>query len=129
MSCAGKKGTRVENSSDNYILADFDITEEDTNDETFLYLQVYKDTKEGEDGKEEVVKETPKRECEIEVNGEIITKNEYKFPKAGIHKVKFIFKSPLTDATALFWQNENIKAVDLTHLQTQKLTSMYSTYV
>jgi surface protein len=124
MGCAGNNETRVKNSSDNYIIAEYDITEDDTNDETFLYLPVFKETKEGKDGKEEVVKETPKRECEIEVNGEVITKNEYKFPKAGIYKVKFIFKSPLVDATALLWQVDNLKTVDLTHLQGQKITSM-----
>jgi surface protein len=124
MGCAGNDGTGVKNSSDNYILAEFDITEEDTNDTTFLYLPVYKESKEGENGQEEVIKETPKRECEVEVNEEIITTYEYKFPKAGIYKVKFIFKSPLTDATGLFWQAECLKTVDLTHLQTQKLTSV-----
>jgi hypothetical protein len=42
MSCAGKKGTRVENSSDNYILADFDITEEDTKMKLFFIFKYIK---------------------------------------------------------------------------------------
>jgi surface protein len=125
MGCAGNNGTEIKNSSDNYILTEFVISEDDASDETFLYLPVYSEYKESEDGKRELIRETPKRECEVEVNGKLVNcKDYYQFPKAGIYKVKFIFKSPLTDATSLFNQNENIKTVDLTHFQGQKLTSM-----
>ena len=126
MGCAGNNGTEVKNTSDNYILIEFVISEEDASDETFLYLPVYSEYKEIEEDKRELIRETPKRECKVEVNGELVNSKEgsYQFPKAGIYKVKFIFKSPLTDATCLFSQNVNLKTVDLTHFQGQKLTSM-----
>ena len=117
MVCSGNSG-EVKSSSDNYILAEFDVNEEEK-DEQWLYIVEYKH--QNENG-EEIT--TPKRECEIRINGELHSSHIYSFPKGGIYTVKFIFKTPLVDASGLFWQIECLKKVDLTHFQGQNLKSV-----
>ena len=119
MGCTGNSGAEVKNSSDNYILTEFDVNEENAEEEQNLYNLEYTDTKEnGEEIK------SAKRECEIKINEKIYSNHMYKFPKEGIYTVKFIFKKPIDDATKLFWQCECLKKVDLTHFQGNNLTKM-----
>lgn len=121
MGCAGSSGSGDKNSSENYIIADFKITEECLEEEQCIYNTINNVYHDGED--EEVDRGV--RECEIKVNNEIIPfAQDYQFPKAGIYRIQYTFKNPLTDASSLFFYCQRLLRVDLSHFQGQKLTKV-----
>ena len=121
MGCAGSSGTQDKNLSENYILAEISIIEDILEEEQIIYNAVNNVQHEGED--EDVNREV--RECEIKINDEIVPfDQDYQFPKVGLYKIKYTFKSPLTDASSLFFYCQRLKKVDLSHFQGQKLKSV-----
>ena len=131
MGCLGH--SIEEPKGDNYILAEFEIKGDAFEEEQLIYNPVNNVVHEGEEGEEgqegqggenkEEKKEV--RECEIEVNGQVIPfDGYYKFPKVGTYQIKYTFKTPLTDAASLFFYCTYLKKADLTHLQGHKITSL-----
>lgn len=105
----GCMGSPKSGSSDNYILAEFDVKEE-TNDEVCLTGMLV-------DGQKEIP-------MEVKVNGEIVTKpKEYNLEKGHLYKAEYTFPYPLTDAKNLFYYCYFSK-VDLSHFQTKNLKNM-----
>ena len=101
MGCSGSSGTQDKNLSENYILAEIDINEYILEEEQILYNAVNNVQHEGEDEKNV---DRGVRECEIKINDQIIPfDQDYQFPKVGTYKIKYTFKSPLTDASSLFF--------------------------
>ena len=121
MGCAGSSGTNAENLSENYIIAEYNIIEDILEEKQVIYNAVNNVVHEGED--ENVNRDV--RECEIKINDEIVPfDQDYQFPKVGLYKIKYTFKSPLTDASSLFFYCQCLKKVDLSHFQGQKLQSV-----
>ena len=118
----GHAGTEEKNSSENYIVAEFDIKEEHLEEEQVIY-NIVNNVVHHDENEENINREV--RECEIEVDGEKIEfVQDYLFPRAGIYTIKYIFKSPLVDASSLFFYCPCMIKIDLSHFQGQKLKTV-----
>ena len=122
MGCAGNSEIKERHSSQNYILAEFEIKEEHLEEEQCIFNPVNKVLEEGE---EDDIDNRERRECEIQINGEVIPFDSYyQFPKVGIYKIKYTFNSPITDASSLFFYCTCLSKVDLSNFQGQNLKTM-----
>ena len=119
MGCMGHAGTEEKNSSENYIVAEFNIKEEQLEEEQIIYNAV-NNVVHHDENKENINREV--RECDIEVNEEKIDfVQDYLFPRVGIYTIKYTFKSPLVDVSSLFFYCPRMIKVDLSHFQGQNL--------
>ena len=115
----GQAGTQEKYSSENYILAEFKITEEILEEEQIIYNAI-NNVVHNDENEEDVNREV--RYCDIQINGEAIDfVQDYQFEKAGIYTIKYTFKNPLVDASSLFFYCPRLIKIDLSHFQGQKL--------
>ena len=106
MGCSGSSKTQENNLPENYICAEIYINEDNLEEEQIIYNAINNVEHEGED--ENANREI--RECEIKINDEIVPfDQDYQFSKVGLYKIKYIFKSPLTDASSLFFYCQRLK--------------------
>ena len=115
----GQAGTQEKYSSENYILAEFKIIEENLEEEQIIYNSI-NNVVHNDENEDDVNREV--RYCDIQINGEAIDfVQDYKFEKAGIYTIKYTFKNPLVDASSLFFYCPRLIKIDLSHFQGQKL--------
>ena len=119
MGCLGNAGTQEKSSSENYILAEFKIGEDQLEEEQIIYNPINNVVHRAEN-QEDVNREL--RECELEIDGEKIDfVADYKFPRVGIYTIKYTFKKPLIDTSSLFFYCQFLTKIDLSHFQGHKL--------
>ena len=89
--------------NDNYIIAEIDIEEDNTN---IRILNSYEENKrccKGKEIKEDEKNEEEIKKCEIRINSELIPFNYfYKFKKKGKYQIKYSFKNYLTKTNYMF---------------------------
>ena len=95
----------INNKKQNKIEGVIDIEKEDINKDIIIY------------NSEEVI--------QLYINNEVINQNKYKFNKEGQYKFKLFFKNTPINLNRLFENCSQIYSIDLTNLDTSKVTNMY----
>ena len=114
-------------SNDNYIIGEIYIEEKDVNKEIRI-INSYEEVVRfffWEEFKEELKNEEQIKECEIEINNELIPFNYfYKFKKEGKYIIKYKFKNFLTNTNHMFYECKSLIYLNLSNFKTQNVKHM-----
>ena len=122
----GKAIDNNENEINNYIIAEFDIKEDNQNIRIInSYEQYYKEYPWGKYEKEYENEKELKENCEIIINEEIIPFSYfYKFNKKGKYNIKYIFKNKITNLNHIFFRCSSLTNLDLSNFNTNNVVNM-----
>ena len=124
-----KKETKNENVN-NYILAEFNIKEEDVNKKIHI-LNCYDNTC-NPFLKNESKKDFNGHEiqnCEIEINGEKIPFNYYyQFKSKGNWTIKYSFRNIITNASSMFSGCDSLKSINFSNFNSNNITKLASMF-
>ena len=124
--------------SENYIIAEIDITENNINKEIrilnsfeermrckgkiFAFFNKYEE--------KDYINENEIRQCEIKINNiSIPFRYKYKFTKYGTNKIKYTFKNLLTRTDLLFEDCNSLSYIDLSHFNSKNVTNVYGMFL
>ena len=118
------------NNYKNYIIAEFEIKEDDLNKDIKI-INSYEQCKREfnwknseNDFKYENEKEIMEK-CKIKISNKIIPFNYfYKFEKAGIYKIEYLFSSNITKAYRMFSDINSLINIDLSNFKADNLVTM-----
>ena len=120
------KTEKVNNNSDNYIIAEFLIDNRNINKD-ILIINSYEKMKGNTNTiylDEKLKNEKKIKECEIRINGEKINFSyNYNFKREGTYKIKYSFKN-LTNINHMFCECSSLINIDLSKLNTENVTNM-----
>jgi surface protein len=118
------------NDNDNYIVAVIEITDKDVN----RYIRIINSYEEFLKEKNDIEKEIKinfnnekeiKDNCEIEIDKNIIPFSYFhNFDKQGKYEIKYKFRKAMTNLSCLFYGCKNLKLLNLSDLNTDKLNNM-----
>jgi len=116
--------------TDNYILAEVYIEENNVNKDIRI-INSYEETTSKESSKdylfsgEDIRNEKEIKECQIEINDELIPFNYfYQFKNKGKYIIKYFFQNYLTSTVCIFNKCENLIFIDLRSFNTSNVTDM-----
>jgi len=128
-----KEGKYINNNEkeiNNYIMAEFDINED--NKEIRIinsFEQLYNERPWGEYKKEFENEKEIKENCEIRINDEIIPFSYYyKFNKKGKYNIKYIFKKNIRNLNYIFYDCLFLTNLNLSNFNTNNVTNMKSMF-
>ena len=124
--------------SENYIIAEIDITENNINKEIrilnsfeermrckgkiFAYFNKYEE--------KDYINENEIKQCEIKINDiSIPFSYKYKFTKYGKNIIKYTFKNLLTRTDLLFEDCNSLSYIDLSHFNSKNITNVYGMFL
>ena len=127
MGCSGETGMN----KDNYIIAEIEIRDFEE-ESTIQIISSYDylirnvpDERREEENDDDLLNEKEIKDCVISIDGKIIPFDyHYKFGKQGKYTIKYTFNHLLTKTDYMFCYCNNLRKIDLTHLNTEKVTNM-----
>ena len=117
----------INNNSDNYIIAEIEINEDDINEDKRI-INSYEEFErclgnkeyEKENMNEEIIKTT-----KIQINDTLIPFTYlYKFPSKGRYTIKYSFQKLLNNISYLFSECESLMKIDLSNFNSQNVTNL-----
>ena len=113
--------------NDNYIIGEINIKDEDVNKKIRL-INSYEEARRNNRNiifYKQLKNEENIKECEIEINNELISFNYfYEFKKKGTYIIKYKFKNYLTDVNHMFYECNSLINLNFSNFNTQKVTNM-----
>ena len=125
---------KMNNKYNNYIIAEFEIKQDDLN-ENIRIINSFEHCKkeeewedEDDDCKCENEKEI-KENCEIKINNEIVPFSYFhKFDKVGKYKIQYLFKNNLTRTSCMFQGCKKLTNINLSNFKSDDVTNMVSIF-
>ena len=111
--------------ANNYILAEFNIININENIRILncYFLNPFLKADEKEKNEEEI------RNCEIEINGQLIPFSFFhKFQSTGRYVIKYSFKNSITNANSMFAECSSLTKINLSNFNTDNITNMHSMF-
>ena len=118
---------KTQNITTNYIIAEFDIKEENVNKdiriinsyEEFVRKYQFKEIQNNARNEDEIKK------CEIKINEELIPFNYYyQFKSKGKYTIKYSFKNNITSTGFMFYECSSLTYINLSNFNTNNITNM-----
>ena len=126
-----KPNNNLDMGTNNFIIAEFDITDDDINRDIGIinsYEEYMKSDSLIEKDKTKMNEEQIKQ-CEIRINDKLIPFDYfYKFDKKGIYTIKYSFNNLLTDTNHMFYQCLSLTSIDLSNFNTKNVTNMFAMF-
>ena len=114
--------------NNNYIIGEIEIKKEDIN-KNIQIINSFEEFKSENKIKDNIDNYKNEKEIKesiiIKIDDKIIPFNYYyKFNKEGIYKIKYIFNKKIIKAVCMFYGCKNIKNIDLSKFNTEKVINM-----